>query len=72
MENSVLTKVSPSERYVVEIGGKFASEYRTFTAALKAGMDLKNKDSKIQVRVHDATEQTRPAAARPGSVERSA
>lgn len=56
MQNPVPTTVRPSEGYVIEVGGTFDSEYGTFTAALKAGLELKNKDSGIQVRVYDVTE----------------
>lgn len=59
MKNSIPTNVLPSEGYVVEIGGKFDSEYGTFMAAVKAGLELKNKNSQAQVKVYDANEQTR-------------
>ena len=51
----------PKEGYVVEIDGKFESEYGTFTGALKAGFELRQKFPQSQVKVHDANEQT-PAA----------
>lgn len=59
MKNPVLTDARPSEGYVVEIGGKFDSEYGTFMAAVKAGLELRNKYSQAQVKVYDANEQTR-------------
>lgn len=59
MKNPVLTDVRPSEGYVVEIGGKFDSEYGTFMAAVKAGLELRNKYSQDQVKVYDANELTR-------------
>lgn len=56
MKNSIPTNVLASEGYVVEIGGKFDSEYGTFMAAVKAGLELKNKNSQAQVKVYDANE----------------
>ena len=49
------------EGYFLEIDGKFESEYGTFTRALKAGFELRQKFPQSQVKVHDANEQT-PAA----------
>ena len=49
VENSIL---SP-ESYVVEIDGKIESVYRIFVEALKAGMELKQKFPKSQIKVHD-------------------
>ena len=46
------------EGYVVEIDGKFESEYGTLTGALKAGFGLKQKFPQSQVKVHDANEQS--------------
>ena len=46
----------PSEGYIVEVGGKFDSEYGSITAALKAGLQLKNKCSQAQVKVYDTNE----------------
>ena len=51
----------PKEGYILEIDGKFESEYGTFTGALKAGFELRQKFPQSQVKVHDANEQT-PAA----------
>ena len=56
MENPILTCVLPCEGYVVELGGKFNSEYGSITAALKAGLELKHKYSQAQVKVYDASE----------------
>jgi len=44
------------EGYIVEVGGKFDSEYGSITAALKAGLQLKNKSSQAQVKVYDTNE----------------
>ena len=49
----------PKEGYVVEIDGKFESEYGTLMGALKAGLELREKFPHVQVKVHDANEQTR-------------
>jgi hypothetical protein len=43
-----------SESYVVEIDGKFASAYRIYIEALKAGMELKQRFPERQIKVHDA------------------
>jgi hypothetical protein len=48
----------PKEGYVVEIDGKFESEYGTLMGALKAGFGLRQKFPQSQVKVHDANEQT--------------
>lgn len=56
MQNPVPTAVHLAEGYVVEIAGTFNSEYGTFTAALKAGLELKHKDSHAQVKVYDVKE----------------
>jgi hypothetical protein len=45
--------------YVLEVDGKFKSEYESSEAALKAGLELKKKYPHIQVRVYDAKERTR-------------
>jgi hypothetical protein len=45
--------------YVLEVYGKFKSEYESSEAALKAGLELKKKYPHIQVRVYDAKERTR-------------
>ncbi len=46
------------EGFVVEIDGKFDSEYGTFMGALRAGLELRQKYPQSQVKVHDANEQT--------------
>jgi hypothetical protein len=56
MPNAVATYNPPHEGYVVEVGGKFVSEYGSLTAALRAGLELKNRDAKAQVKVYDAKE----------------
>lgn len=52
-------KVLPTEGYVLEVDGKFKSEYETSDQAMKAGLELKKKYPHIQVRVYDAKERTR-------------
>ena len=44
----------PSEGYVLEIDGKFKSEFETSEAAMKSGLELKKKYPQIQVNVYDA------------------
>ena len=47
-----------NEGYILEIDGKFESEYGSLMGALKAGLGLRQKFPQSQVRVHDAIEQT--------------
>lgn len=49
----------PTEGYVLEIDGKYKSEYETSEQALNAGLELKRKYPHIQVMVFDAKERTR-------------
>ena len=49
----------PTEGYVLEIDGKFKSEYATSDEASKAGLELKKKFSNIQINVYDAKKRTR-------------
>ena len=59
MKNDIPTYVvQPCEGYILEIDGKFESEYGTFMGALKAGLKLRQKFPQSQVKVHDANEQT--------------
>jgi hypothetical protein len=51
--------VLPTEGDVLEVDGKFKSEYASSEAAMKAGLELKKKYPHIQVRVYDAKERTR-------------
>ena len=44
----------PSEGYVLEVDGKFKSEFETSEAAMKAALELKKKYPPIQVNVYDA------------------
>ena len=62
MKTSTLNNDRPSEGYVIEVGGKFDSEYGSFTEALKAGLGLKNKYAQAQVKVYDANERPRSPA----------
>lgn len=54
MENHGSNNGHPSGTYVVEVGGKVDSEYGSFTAALKAGFELRNRNSGVQIKVCDA------------------
>jgi hypothetical protein len=49
----------PSEGYILEIDGKFKSEFETSDAAMKSALDLKKKYPQIQVAVYDAKEHAR-------------
>ena len=49
----------PTEGYVLEIDGKFKTEYATSDAASKAGLELKKRFPPIQVNVYDAKARTR-------------
>jgi len=49
----------PSEGYVLEIDGKFKSEFETSDAAMKSALDLKKKYPQIKVNVYDAKEHAR-------------
>ncbi|MDO8878853.1 MAG: hypothetical protein Q8M24_07545 [Pseudolabrys sp.] len=40
--------------FIVEVGGQFVCEYGSLTAALKAGLELKQRDAHAQVKVYDA------------------
>ena len=51
--------VLPTEGFVLEIDGKFKSDYKTSEDASKAGLELKKKFPFIQVIVYDAKERTR-------------
>jgi hypothetical protein len=55
--------VLPTEGFVLEIDGKFKSEYETKNAAMKAGLELKKKFPYIQVIVYGAKERTRTLVA---------
>jgi hypothetical protein len=56
MPNPVQDNGHAREGYIVEVGGKFDSEYGSITAALKAGLQLKNKSAQAQVKVYDTNE----------------
>ena len=51
--------VLPTEGFVLEIDGKFKSDYKTSEEAMKAGLELKKKFPFIQVIVYAAKERTR-------------
>ena len=58
MKNDIPTNVRPCDGYILEIDGKFESEYGTLTGGLKAGLELRQKFPQSQVKLHDANEQT--------------
>jgi hypothetical protein len=49
----------PSQGYVLEVDGKFKSEFQTSEAAIKSALELKKKYPQIQVNVYDAKEHAR-------------
>ena len=49
----------PSQGYLLEIDGKFKSEFETSDAAMKSALDLKKKYPQIQVNVFNAKEHAR-------------
>ena len=51
--------LQPTEGYILEVDGKFKSEFENSEAAMKAGLELKKKYPQIQVKVYDAKERTR-------------
>ena len=57
--------ILPSAGYVLEIDGKFKTEYVTSEEAIKAGLELKKKYPQIQVKVYDAKNRTRTAVELP-------
>ena len=56
----------PTEGYILEVDGKFKSEYESSAATMKVGLELKKKYPEIQVKVYDAKERTRTANELPG------
>ena len=51
--------VRPTAGYVLEIDGKFKSQYETSDEAMKAGLELKKKFPHVQVKLYDAKARTR-------------
>ena len=49
----------PTEGYILEVDGKFKSEYESSAAAMKVGLELKKNYPNIQVKVYNAKERTR-------------
>lgn len=49
----------PTVGYVLEIDGKFKSEYETSEKAMKVGLELKKKYLQVQVKIYDAKARTR-------------
>jgi len=56
MQDPVTNHSHAGGTYVVEVGGKVEAESMSFTAALKAGFELRNRNSGIPVKVCDAAE----------------
>jgi hypothetical protein len=57
--------VLPTAGFVLQIDGKFKSEYETTEQAMKAGLELKMKYPFLQVIIYDAKERTRALVALP-------
>jgi hypothetical protein len=57
MKTNIPTISRPCEKYIVEVDGKYESEYRTFMGALRAGLELKQKFPQSQVKLQDANEE---------------
>ena len=53
------SNVRPTEGYILEVDGKFKTEFERSEDAMKAGLELKTKYPQIQVKVYDAKERTR-------------
>ena len=49
----------PSEGYVLEVDGKFKSEFDTSDAAMTLALELKKRYPQIRVNVYDAKEHAR-------------
>ena len=62
--------VIPTEGYVLEIDGKFKSEYETSDVAMKAGLELKKKYPHILVVIYDAKKRTRTLVGAIGQSEK--
>jgi hypothetical protein len=59
MPKNLSANTIPSKGYVLEIDGKFKSEFETSDAAMKSALDLKKKYPQIRVNVYDAKEHAR-------------
>jgi hypothetical protein len=57
------SNVRPTEGYILEVDGKFKTEFERSEDAMKAGLELKKKYPHIQVKVYDAKERTRTLVA---------
>ena len=53
------SNVLPTDGYVLEVDGKFKTEFESSEAAMKAGLELKTRYPQIQVKVYNARERTR-------------
>ncbi len=58
MQETGSSNSHPSGTYVVEVGGKVEAAAMTFTAALKAGFEIRNRNSGVPVKVCDAAERS--------------
>jgi len=49
----------PTEGYILQVDGKYKTQYETSEQALKAGLELKTRYTHIQVIVYGAKDRTR-------------
>jgi hypothetical protein len=57
MKNHIHSDALPTEGFIIEVDGKFDSEYGTLMGVLKAGLELMQKFPQSQVKVHDVDEE---------------
>jgi hypothetical protein len=58
MKNHIHSDALPTEGFIIEVDGKFDSEYGTLMGVLKAGLELMQKFPNSQVKMQEANEQT--------------
>ena len=63
--------ILPTEGYVLEIDGKFKSQYETSDTAMKAALELKKKFPQIQVKLYDAKARARTPVELPEKSEKA-
>ena len=61
LPRNLKANILPTEGYVLEIDGKFKSEFETSEQVTNAGCELKKKYPQIQVKIYDAKARTRTA-----------
>ena len=63
--------ILPADGYVLEIDGKFKSQYETSDTAMKAALELKKKFPQIQVKLYDAKARARTPVELPEKSEKA-